>query len=70
MTEEEKQEIMQSIDLDSIAESVQAACLGVLNALQKMIPKMKKSLENGEMNEYIKQEIARRIVDELEKSDG
>lgn len=64
MTEQEKQEIIQSIDLDSIAESVRTACIGSLNAIEEIIPVIKKNLENGEINEYLKQELARRIVDE------
>lgn len=66
MTEQEKQEIIQSIDLDSIAESVKTACIGCLNAMEEIIPIIKKNLENGEINEYIKQELARRIVDGLD----
>jgi len=65
MTEREKQEILQSIDLDSIAESVKMACIGSLKVMEEIIPIIKKNLENGEINDYIKQELARRIVDEL-----
>ena len=66
MTEQEKQEIIQSIDLDGIAESVRTACLGCLKAIEEIIPIIKKNLENGEINEYLKQELARRIVDGLD----
>ena len=66
MTEQKKKEIIQSIDLDSIAESVKTACIGCLNAMEEIIPIIKKNLENGEINEHLKQELARRIVDEME----
>lgn len=65
MAEQEKQEIIQSIDLDSIAESVRTACIGCLKAMEEIIPIIKKNLENSEINDYIKQELARRIVDGL-----
>ena len=66
MTEQKKKEIIQSIDLDSIAESVKTACIGCLNAMEEIMPIIKKNLENGEINEHLKQELARRIVDEME----
>lgn len=66
MNEQQIQEILQSIDLNSIAESVRMACIGCLKAIEEIIPIIKKNLENDEMSDYIKQELARRIVDELE----
>jgi hypothetical protein len=69
MNERQKQEKIQSVDLDSIADNVQAACLGVLDVLQEILPIIKKNLENSEINDYIKQELARRIVDGLEDVD-